>query len=98
MPRTPGSFFVWVSAERTILSAFRDPEVTRELYLASECSSQRRYRGLYEVKAVGQSSGGEVWWTGALVGTGGVVGGVGDGVRLVSEGRMGVVRGEMRCG
>ena len=40
-----GSFFVWVSAERTILRAFRDPEVTRELYLASECSSQRRCLG-----------------------------------------------------
>ena len=40
-----GSFFVWVSAERAILRAFRNQEVTRELYLASECSSQRRYRG-----------------------------------------------------
>ena len=37
-----GSFFVWVSAERAILRAFRNQEVTRELYLASECSSQRR--------------------------------------------------------
>ena len=40
-----GSFFVWVSAERAILRAFRNQEVTRELYLASECSSLRRYRG-----------------------------------------------------
>ena len=31
---------------------------------------------LYEGQVVGQSSGGEVWWTGSLVGTGGVVGGV----------------------
>ena len=38
-----GSFFVWVSAERTILRAFRDPEVTLELYLASECSSQHLF-------------------------------------------------------
>ena len=46
-----GSFFVWVSAERTTLRAFRDQEVTRQLYLASECSSQRRRRELDEVKA-----------------------------------------------
>ena len=40
-----GSFFVWVRVERTILRAFRDSEVTRELYLASECSSQHYCRG-----------------------------------------------------
>ena len=51
-----GSFFVWASAERTILRAFRDPEVTRELYLASECSSQRRCRGCMKDR----------WWDGVL--------------------------------
>ena len=57
-----GSFFVWVSAERTILRAFRDQEVTRELYLASECSSQHRCLGLYEGQVVGRS------WCGRCVG------------------------------
>ena len=94
-----GSFFVRASAERAILRAFRDQEVTCELYLASECSSQHRCRdcmkdrwwdGVLVVRfgGLGLWLGQVVWW----------VGGFGDGVQLVSEGRMGVVRGEMRCG
>ena len=65
-----GSFFVWVSAERTILRAFRDPVVTTQLYLASECSSKRRCLGWMKDRrwdGVGGGFGGLGLWLGQVV-------------------------------